>query len=209
MSCLHETGWCSHWGLQFPYIPALYYLSQHYTGIYKPSRGTRNQAAQEEVNLILWRVKFHVPILSAIYILGVENYKLDFLSHQQLSQREWAPHPEVFRALYWWGTLDVDLLVSRFNAKVIPSVCNGWIADTMRSILLDLFFPSVTDSSTSASQDSDGGNDSDSDCTSLVQESMLFRQHEHVGGVIHGSFYFVPAFSLKVWSSILLYTHWL
>ena len=67
-----------------------------------------------------------VPALSAIYILGVENWQTDYLSRQMLDQGELSLHPDVFQLLCpRWGTPDVDLLESRLNRKVLRFVARS------------------------------------------------------------------------------------
>lgn len=46
--------------------------------------GTKSQTAQEEVGHILTWAEKYVPFLSAVFIPGVENWQVDFLSHQQM-----------------------------------------------------------------------------------------------------------------------------
>lgn len=62
--------------------------------------GSRSQAAQREVDHILTWAEKHVPFLSAVFILGAENWQANFLSRQQLSPGEWSLHPKVFFQSY-------------------------------------------------------------------------------------------------------------
>lgn len=85
--------------------------------------GTRSQAAQREVDRIFSWAEAHVPCISAIFIPGVDNWQADFLSRQQMSPGEWSLHPEVFQVICRkWGTPEVDVMASRFNAKVAKFV---------------------------------------------------------------------------------------
>ncbi|CAJ0923458.1 unnamed protein product [Ranitomeya imitator] len=81
--------------------------------------GTRSRAAMREVSLILRWAETNHSIISAVHIPGVENWAADFLSRQGLASGEWELHPEVFLQICLrWGTPDVDLMASRWNAKV-------------------------------------------------------------------------------------------
>ncbi|CAJ0958217.1 unnamed protein product [Ranitomeya imitator] len=81
--------------------------------------GTRSRAAMREVSLILRWAETNHSIISAVHIPGVENWAADFLSRQGLASGEWELHPEVFHQICLrWGTPDVDLMASRWNAKV-------------------------------------------------------------------------------------------
>ncbi|CAJ0919605.1 unnamed protein product [Ranitomeya imitator] len=53
------------------------------------------------------------------FLTGVDNWEADFLSRQGIDSGEWSLHPEIFRQIcHRWGTPDVDLMASHFNAKV-------------------------------------------------------------------------------------------
>lgn len=72
-----------------------------------------------EVSGILRWAESHIPALCAMYIPGVDNWQMDYLSRQVLNQGEWSLHSDGFHLLCrWWGTPDVDLLVSQLNRKV-------------------------------------------------------------------------------------------
>lgn len=62
-----------------------------------------------------------------------------------------------------------------FQDQGSSDICRGCSVDTLGPILLDLCLPSVTASSASTLQDLGRGNTSDSDYTSLAQESMVLR----------------------------------
>ncbi|CAJ0955080.1 unnamed protein product [Ranitomeya imitator] len=73
---------------------------------------------QEVSHILRWAETNHSTI-SAVHIPEVENWAADFLSRQGLASGELELHPEVFRQICLrWGTLDVDLMASRLNAKV-------------------------------------------------------------------------------------------
>lgn len=97
---------------------------------------------QEEVNPIIFWAEIHVPGLSAVHILGVENKQADFLSH-------WQFISEMFRAVCQRkSTLDVDLLSSRFNTTEEVCVhdqgptgdCNRCLGDALGSVLVEIHF---------------------------------------------------------------------
>lgn len=90
-----------------------------------PQGGTKSSAVQEEAGMILSWAELHVPAVSVLHIPGVENWQGDFLCCQLLTGGKGGGvlHPEVFKALCWrQETLDVDVLVSRFNAKLDRSI---------------------------------------------------------------------------------------
>lgn len=67
--------------------------------------GTKSWVAQKEVDYIVVWAEVHVPCLSAVFILGVENWQTDFLSRQPLLAGELSLQPEVFLAICQkWGT---------------------------------------------------------------------------------------------------------
>ena len=81
--------------------------------------GTRSRAIMREVEWILQWAESNVPLLSAVYIPGVDNWTADFLSRTIVDPGEWSLHPEVFQELCRrWGRPDVDLMASRLNCKV-------------------------------------------------------------------------------------------
>lgn len=81
--------------------------------------GTRSRAAQREVNRILTWAEKYVPCISAVFIPGIDNWRADYLSRQQVLPGEWTLHPDIFQSICQrWGTPDVDLFASRFNARV-------------------------------------------------------------------------------------------
>lgn len=67
-----------------------------------------------------------MPVFSAVYTPGIENWWTDFnQSSTSLDQGEWSLYLDVFiKICLRWGTLDMDLLasllnkVSRFVARV-------------------------------------------------------------------------------------------
>ncbi|CAJ0931096.1 unnamed protein product [Ranitomeya imitator] len=72
-----------------------------------------------DVSHILRWAENNRSTISAVHILGVENWAADFLSCQCLASGEWELHPEVFQQIcLCWGTSDVDLIASRLNTKV-------------------------------------------------------------------------------------------
>ncbi|XP_077144645.1 uncharacterized protein LOC143807216 [Ranitomeya variabilis] len=76
--------------------------------------GTRSTQAMREVSHIV-----HWVVLSTVHIPGVDNWEADFLRRQGIDSGEWSLHPEIFRQICrHWGTSDVDLMASHFNAKV-------------------------------------------------------------------------------------------
>ncbi|XP_040270849.1 uncharacterized protein LOC120986377 [Bufo bufo] len=80
---------------------------------------TRSRAVMREVARILLWAESHVPVLSAVYIPGVDNWTADFLSRTKVDPGEWSLHPEVFEDIcHRWGHPDVDLMASRLNNKV-------------------------------------------------------------------------------------------
>lgn len=72
---------------------------------------TRSQAALKEASLI--------TSFLAIYILGVENYQADFLSHQHMDSGEWFNTPKIF--LMWWY----------YNGSLVRTVPRQWLSHTI------------------------------------------------------------------------------
>ncbi|CAJ0928499.1 unnamed protein product [Ranitomeya imitator] len=73
---------------------------------------------QEVKQILFWAERNH-SVISAVHILGEENWAADFLSREGLASGEWSLHPEVFLQIcHRWGTPDVDLMASKGNAKV-------------------------------------------------------------------------------------------
>ncbi|CAJ0929351.1 unnamed protein product [Ranitomeya imitator] len=81
--------------------------------------GTRSAQAMREVSHILHWAEDMGSVLSAVHIPGVDNWETDFLCRQGIDSGEWSLHPKNFRQIcHHWGTPDVDLMASHFNAKV-------------------------------------------------------------------------------------------
>ncbi|CAJ0917855.1 unnamed protein product [Ranitomeya imitator] len=81
--------------------------------------GTRSTQAMREVSHILHWVEDTGSVLSAVHILGVDNWEADFPRRQGIDLGEWSLHAEIFcQICHRWGTPDVDLMASHFNAKV-------------------------------------------------------------------------------------------
>lgn len=82
-------------------------------------KGTKSHTTQREANLIIAWVELNIPALSAAQIPVLENWQVDFLSHQCLFPEEQSLHQEVSQDLCRrWVTPDVDFLASRFNNKL-------------------------------------------------------------------------------------------
>ena len=62
--------------------------------------------------------------LKAAHVPGVENVLADFLSRQEVDQREWSLHQKAANKLFWrWGRPDMDLFATIHNRKVL-SFCS-------------------------------------------------------------------------------------
>lgn len=130
--------------------------------------------------------------LCQLYIPGVENWQMDFLSHPQLILGEWAFHPEVFSAICQHCVkADVDLLVPRFLMKSYRYVYGTRNSQAIGMDALvtwwDQFSPSLSlptnsVSSMSVTQNPRGKSGSNFNNTSWAQEGMVSRHLEHGGG---------------------------
>ncbi|CAJ0928111.1 unnamed protein product [Ranitomeya imitator] len=79
-----------------------------------------------EVGHILRWAEENRSMISAVHIPGVENWEADFLSRQVLDSGEWSLYPEIFHQICCrWGTLDVDLMPSRLNSKVLNFIARS------------------------------------------------------------------------------------
>ncbi|XP_040203676.1 uncharacterized protein LOC120935688 [Rana temporaria] len=80
--------------------------------------GTRCVALSAITTRIFRWAETNTLSLSAVFLRGIENSTADFLSRSQLREDEWSLNQEVFHLLVKrWGSPEMDLFVSRENAK--------------------------------------------------------------------------------------------
>uniref|UniRef100_A0A803J9S3 Core-binding (CB) domain-containing protein n=1 Tax=Xenopus tropicalis TaxID=8364 RepID=A0A803J9S3_XENTR len=81
--------------------------------------GTRSAAALQEVSRIMTWAEKHQVLLSAVFILGIQNWEADYLSRTTLDPGEWRLKPEIFQKIVKkWGLPCLDVMASRFNTQL-------------------------------------------------------------------------------------------
>ena len=81
--------------------------------------GTKSQTmCWQVVDLLKWCIANQIQ-LSAIHVPGVENVLADFLSRQEVDQREWSLHGRVVNQVFArWERPHIDLFASVHNYKL-------------------------------------------------------------------------------------------
>ena len=102
--------------------------------------GTRSKAmCWQTWDMLTWCISQQIT-LSAIHVPGVENVLADFLSRQEVDQREWSLHGKVTHLIFArWGTPCIDLFASVHNHKVgtYCSLLASPVALSRNAFLLD------------------------------------------------------------------------
>ena len=81
--------------------------------------GTKSQTmCWQVIDLLKWCLANQIQ-LSAIHVPGVDNVLADFLSRQEVDQREWSLHGRVVNQVFFrWGRPLIDLFASVHNYKI-------------------------------------------------------------------------------------------
>ena len=102
--------------------------------------GTKSRAMCWQVwDLLTWCIGQNIQ-LSAIHVPGVDNELADFLSREEIDQREWALHGLIARKIFaLWGRPQIDLFASIHNRKVdrFCSLLPSPLAEKRNAFLLD------------------------------------------------------------------------